>query len=84
MNPCPHCGSMEDGFCVRDQMAGPAVSYFNPDGSYNSLDLDAVHFAKRSRTVRCTKCGKVRKDVRLDEKGEIIIVEPVRLTVRLV
>jgi hypothetical protein len=72
MKPCPHCKLPNQGFVVKEFMAGPADSYYDKDGEYSELNMDKAYWSHQSTVVRCANCGKIRRDVYLLDRITIL------------
>lgn len=71
MKPCPHCEDTENGFIVKAQARGPIEHHFDDTGALVESSWDRVYTETR-RVVRCGKCFKIRRDVRLTDDRRIV------------
>lgn len=64
--PCPHCGVV-DAVVSNERAFGWAERQWYPDGQVE-LYTDRVNFS-HSGILRCSKCYKVRRDLKRDGIG---------------
>jgi len=62
---CPHCGSENDGVYVNNRWHGWAQTYYDSSGELLETNIDNLR-STDSKTVRCSSCYKVRRDVVID------------------
>ena len=61
MSKCINCG--DSGYLfVNAQARGTAIIWFTNDGQFLDTETDETWW-KRSKTVRCGNCLKIRKDL---------------------
>jgi len=59
---CPHCG-MDNGTVAKARATGSAKEYFDKEGVSDGIEVSAgLHYVP-SRTVRCSYCRKIRRDL---------------------
>lgn len=71
MRPCPHCNTHEDGFFVNGIIGGPVPTYFDENGEYIEMNMDKTYWESQSKVIRCSHCGKIRRDVFLLDRVTI-------------
>ena len=59
---CPNCGK-DDLLFVNAQARGTAIVFFTSDGQIDELEMNNTWFL-RSRTVRCSSCKNIRRDLK--------------------
>ncbi|MFA6982213.1 MAG: hypothetical protein WC243_04315 [Patescibacteria group bacterium] len=55
---------------MKGEMVGRTESFYDENGNYSELNMDQAHWKKIPSVVRCAGCGKIRRDVIL-ENGKI-------------
>ena len=64
--PCPKCGDSKNFVFLNGRSAGKVVLWYDNDGVNTEMDNDKTYVTSIG-PIRCGKCGKVRKDLKLVE-----------------